>query len=98
MESTDIVDQRKHRRFPMKEGGFAVLMNHVIRVGPIKDISQGGLAFTYISEDKLPQGSFMVNLLFGDDKGFYLKNIPSKIITAPFFFIFSHNVGITRWG
>ena len=81
MKSTDIVDKRKHMRFRVKEGGFAVLMNHVVTVGPIKDISQGGLAFTFISEDELPQGSFMVNLLFGGDKGFYLKDIPSKIIT-----------------
>ncbi len=81
MKSTaDIVDQRKHMRFRVKEGAFAVLMNHVTRVGPIKDISRGGLAFTYISEDKLPQGSFMVNLLFGGE-GFYLKDIPSKIIS-----------------
>ena len=76
----DIVDQRKHMRFRVQEGAFAVLMNHVTRVGPIEDISRGGLAFTYISEDKLPQGSFMVDLLFGGED-FYLKDIPSKIIT-----------------
>ena len=76
----DIADQRKHMRFRAKEGAFAVLMNHVTRVGPIKDISRGGLAFTYISEDKLSQGSFMVDLLFGGE-GFYLKDIPSKVIT-----------------
>ena len=80
MKSTDIADQRKHMRFRVQEGAFAVLMNHVTRVGPIKDISRGGLAFTYISEDKLPQGSFMVDLLFGGE-GFYLKDIPSKLIT-----------------
>ena len=80
MESTDIVDKRKHMRSRVKEGAFAVLMNHVTRVGPIKDISMGGLAFTYISEDKLPQGSFMMDLLFGGE-GFYLKDIPSKVIT-----------------
>ena len=76
----DIVDQRKHMRFRVQEGAFAVLMNHVTRVGPIEDISRGGLAFTYISEDKLPQGSFMMDLLFGGE-GFYLKDIPSKVIT-----------------
>jgi c-di-GMP-binding flagellar brake protein YcgR len=81
MKSTDIVDQRKHMRFRVQEGAFAVLMNHVTTVGPIKDISRGGLAFTFISEDKLPQGSFMVDLLFGGDEDFYLKDIPSKIIT-----------------
>ena len=80
MKSTDIADQRKHMRFRVQEGAFAVLMNHVTRVGPIKDISRGGLAFTYISEDKLPQGSFMMDLLFGGE-GFYLKDIPSKVIT-----------------
>ena len=80
MQSTGFVDQRKHMRFRVQEGAFAVLMNHVTRVGPIKDISRGGLAFTYISENKLPQGSFVVNLLFGGE-GFYLKDIPSKIIT-----------------
>lgn len=67
-------------RFRAQKGAFAVLMNHVTTVGPIKDISRGGLAFTYISEDELPQGSFTMDLLFGDED-FYLKDIPSKIIT-----------------
>ena len=80
MKSTDIVDHRKHMRFRVQEGAFAVLMNHVTRVGPIKDISRGGLAFTYISEDKLPQDSFTMDLLCGGE-GFYLKDIPSKVIT-----------------
>ena len=80
MKSTDIADQRKHMRFRVQEGAFAVLMNHVTRVGPIKDISMGGLAFTFISEDELPQDSFTMDLLCGGE-GFYLKDIPSKIIT-----------------
>ena len=45
-------EQRKHDRFIPKENAFAALGRKYTRVGKIKDISVGGLAFEYIAGEE----------------------------------------------
>lgn len=41
-------DKRLFRRFKVQEGAFADVQSHYVTIGPIVDISMGGLAFHYI--------------------------------------------------
>ena len=74
------VERREHNRFKVRTGAFAAITSYNI-VGPIQNISKGGLAFRYISEeDQIPEWS-EVDLFIGG-KGFHMKKIPSKTISG----------------
>ena len=79
MSQTQFVEQRAFGRFPTKEGAFAVA-TAPRKLGQILDISRGGLAFTYIGEEK---GSLKdMNLdIFTSGLGFNSKNIAFKTIS-----------------
>lgn len=44
----ELVERRKHKRFQVPFGAFAVLGPHSTKVGRIMDISMGGLTFRHI--------------------------------------------------
>lgn len=44
----DYTEKRRHKRFNVKEGIFAVSSPDHDRLGQIKDVSKGGLAFQYL--------------------------------------------------
>ncbi|MDX1775860.1 MAG: PilZ domain-containing protein [Desulfobulbales bacterium] len=67
-----MVEQRKHRRFPVREG--TLIFNTSTDVGEIIDISMGGLSFTAPEMPEVPSGSFDVGILFGED-----ENITGKV-------------------
>ena len=66
-------------RFEVKEGAFASIKNDFIKLGTIKDISKGGLAFTYIVDKDRISESFWIDILFRHED-FYLKDVPAKKI------------------
>ena len=73
-------ERRVYRRYKAQDGSFAAVRDGSTKLGPIKNISKGGLAFTYIAEgDKLPE-SFSVDVFFSGE-GFYLKDVPSNKIS-----------------
>jgi c-di-GMP-binding flagellar brake protein YcgR len=73
-------DRRKHRRFRVKEGAFAVLKGEEKKLGQITDISGGGLAFKYVSQGQSSEGPYVLDILLsGHD--FHLKEIPVKAIS-----------------
>ncbi len=43
-------ERRKHKRFKVKQGAFAVASPDYNKLGQIKDISEGGLAFQFIED------------------------------------------------
>ena len=43
-----LLDRRRKKRYRVKEGAFAALINHDNRLGQIRDISLVGLSFRYI--------------------------------------------------
>ena len=50
MENTEIIfERRSNERFPVKQGVYALLKNGASKLGQIKNISKGGLAFMYIN-------------------------------------------------
>ena len=74
------VERREHKRFVVQEGVYALLKNDSSKLGQIKNISRGGLAFSYIVNGKEMDESFKVDI-FISGRGFCLKDIPSKKIS-----------------
>jgi hypothetical protein len=73
------IERRKYARYLPQENAFAALGRNYTRVGKIKDIALGGLAFEYIvgeaaKEDVLKADIFLVGNVF------HLHDIPCKII------------------
>jgi hypothetical protein len=75
----DFVERRKHKRLKVKENIFAVLSSDNKKLGQIKDISEGGLTFQYIENNKPAEGLVEIDI-FSPTNDFYLKNIPVEII------------------
>ena len=75
-----VIERREHKRFRVKEGAYALIGNKPSRLGQIKNISRGGLAFSYIVNGEEINGSFKVDI-FISGQGFSLKDVPSKKIS-----------------
>ena len=71
-------EQRKHKRFDVKDGAYSVLTYHPTIMGQIVNMSMDGLAVTY--KGKRLKESNEVDL-FISDAGFYLDQIPVKTIS-----------------
>jgi hypothetical protein len=75
-------ERRKDKRFRAQEGIFALLDSASPKLGPIVDISMGGLAFRYKGKDLPLTESSDLTLLF-DDKRLNVYNMPLKFKTKP---------------
>ena len=74
------VERRKHTRFQLKPGAYAVLSPNLIKLGQIIDISVSGLAFRYIRYgDKDVDNVDSDVLLYG--KNMYVDRIPFRIVS-----------------
>jgi hypothetical protein len=72
-------ERRKFRRLLPQKLTFAVFRPHFTKLGKVKDICKGGLAFDYILDETQNPGSSEIDVfIFGDH--FYLPRIPSKIV------------------
>lgn len=78
-EKTVEAEQRKFTRLLPQDLTFAVLRPDFTMLGKVKDISEGGLAFQYISHERRNRGSSEIDILVPGDS-FYLPRVPSKII------------------
>ena len=73
------IEKRKYQRFTPQGNAFAALGQRYTRVGRIKDLSLGGLAFEYISAvDEDRNFSRIGIFLIGDV--FHLQEIPCEVI------------------
>ena len=75
-----IVERRKYKRFLVQEGAYALLKNNSSKLGQIKNISRGGLAFSYIVDEEQMHEAFKVDI-FISKIGYCLKDVPSKKIS-----------------
>ena len=76
----ELIERRIHKRFQVREGAYAWIRGNSSILGQIKNISRGGLAFTYITNGEQIHGLFEVNIFF-IGHGFYLKDVPSTKIS-----------------
>ena len=72
-------ERRKHKRFKVKEGAFAVAWPDNNKLGPIKDISEGGIAFQFIEDGEQTKGSSEVEI-FSTVDDFYMKKLPVRTV------------------
>ena len=72
-------ERRRHVRHIPQGNSFAALGEKYTKVGKIKDIGMGGLAFNYIVRQEIPEGDSMVNVFLTDDT-FHIHSLPCLIV------------------
>lgn len=74
-----VVERRRYARFLPQANAFAALGRQYARVGKIKNIALGGLAFEYIVGDTLKENATEADIFLVGDF-FHLHNVPCRII------------------
>jgi len=72
-------DLRKHLRYKVREGIFAAFSTNSL-VGQVKNISKGGVSFTYIATEKSIDKNLELEI-FTSDTRIYLKSIPFRVVS-----------------
>jgi len=72
------VEHRKHRRFQIRQGTYVALAPPYGKVGPVIDISMGGLSFRYVDGKGTTNESYIH--IFLTEANFYLEKVPVKTI------------------
>jgi hypothetical protein len=72
-------DKRKFRRFIAQDMAFAVFRPHFTKLGKIKDISRGGMAFEYVTFEGEKKDSGEIDL-FVSGARFHLSRIPAQTV------------------
>ena len=79
----EVIDRRKNQRFRAKAGAFAAVRPYLIDqnpIGPIADVSDGGLSFSYHANGEISHESSELDLCSKND-GIYVGRIPVKTIS-----------------
>jgi hypothetical protein len=72
-------ENRKFRRFIAQDMAFAVFRPHFTKLGKIKDISKGGMAFEYVTFEGAKKDSGEIDL-FVSGARFHLSRIPAETV------------------
>jgi hypothetical protein len=73
-------ERRKFQRLLAQNTAFAVLRPDFTRVGRIKDISEGGLAFEYIASYQGQKQHSSEMDIFLSEGSFHISRIPSRVM------------------
>jgi hypothetical protein len=65
-EREKMAERRQHERLEIKGKALASYRTHSPKVAEIIDISQQGLAFSYVGSTESPNSSFEIDILFPD--------------------------------
>jgi hypothetical protein len=76
---SDFPEKRKHKRFNVKGGILAVSSPDHSRVGQIKDVSKGGLAFQYLADARSTEEPLEVEM-FSTVDAFSLELPVKKVV------------------
>jgi hypothetical protein len=94
-----LVERRKLKRVQVKSGAFVGVGPHFDQVGPLVDISTGGLAFCYMARKKQPSGLSLD--IFFTNRNFHFSYIPFEVVsdfaiaeTAPSSFITTRRTSV----
>lgn len=75
-----IADRRRKKRFRVRQGAFAALVNGTQRLGQIKDISLVGLSFRYIDSRETPSAKGVLKIILAGG-GLFMDNLPYKPVS-----------------
>ena len=73
-------EQRKNKRFHLKEGAFAIPSARSRKLWQIMDISRGGLAFQYVANGERIYDSSDLDIA-SSSSSFYLAKVPFKAVS-----------------
>lgn len=73
-------ERRKHKRFKAAQGAYAVLGPKTSKLGQIKDISMGGLAFKYLTDEARSNGTGELDIIIRQNS-LCVKNIPIQTVS-----------------
>lgn len=81
----DAKDRRHFKRYPTTELAVVALGPYVGKIGPLKDISRGGLSFEYTQYEESPplsQSSQITTYceIIQPEKNFFISKIPCQIV------------------
>lgn len=74
-----MAERRRHSRSPVHANAYAAIGRGFTKVGRIRDISEGGLAFDYIVGEGAPGSARWVDL-FTAESALHLRGIPCRIV------------------
>ena len=101
-EITNLSERRQNDRHPVQNGGFVVLhpRQYFPKLGPMIDISLGGLAFQYHLESNIRLTEFTAVDIYFSGEGLCIGNIPVESVWSidipqhdPYF-----NITVKRYG
>ena len=72
-------ERRHHHRYKASDSLFAALRNQGEKVGPVFDISRGGLSFRYIDDGAAQRGADRIDL-FAPPLRLFLQGIPVRTV------------------
>lgn len=72
-----VVERRRHKRHKVQDVSAVVGAR---RVGHMLDMSMGGLSFSYIEYNDLPNEKLELGIVFGKN-GRYLEKLPARIVS-----------------
>ncbi|MBW1782257.1 MAG: PilZ domain-containing protein [Deltaproteobacteria bacterium] len=71
MKGKPTVENRRFKRYRVKEGVYAVLRDNGTRkMGTMLDISRGGLSYQYVPENSTENGTFQLDIFMAGE-GFH---------------------------
>jgi len=79
-DKKESTERRKNKRFHVNNGIAALPISSSVIIGTIVDISKGGLAVRYASEDEELKSFFDIDILL-TDTNFFMPNVSTNIIT-----------------
>ena len=74
-----LVEQRRYQRYRMPENSCVTFGNGAPKLGQINDVSEGGLAFSYIDIGERPKRSLSLDIQI-ENKDFQLEALPFRTI------------------
>jgi hypothetical protein len=73
------MEQRRHTRFLVEDNAFAALGVRFAKVGRLKNISIGGLAFEYITDGESDDDTSQLDV-FVSGNDFHLPKVPCEVV------------------
>lgn len=72
-------ERRRHKRFLVPDGTLAVFGRSRTIVGSLIDISMGGLAFRYVTDEELPRDASEIDILLAEGLS-HLYGLPCETV------------------
>ncbi len=80
MDRKDFNERRKQNRFKVRDDAFVSIKSDTDKIGPIRDISGDGFAFTYVGKKGSIYGPLEVDIFYAGS-GIYVQKLKAKTIS-----------------